>query len=58
MEREIMRGPLSRQSAFRLFMTGPCGTKEIERVVRVLELQKQILQESEADDANATLSRG
>lgn len=45
-EREVMRGPLSAEVEFRLLMKGDLGAKEIANLVRLLELQKELLFET------------
>lgn len=47
-ERELTTGMLSKGSSFRLVVTGTVGVKEIERLIRKLELDKEIL--ADADD--------
>jgi hypothetical protein len=48
-ERELTTGLLSKDSSFRLIVSGPIGVREIERLIRKLELDKEILaDESEA----------
>jgi len=53
-ERELFRFPLSADSSVRVFVSGPTGPKEIEKLIKVLQLQKELLTEtnSEGDDAN------
>jgi hypothetical protein len=48
-ERELSTGLLSKDASFRLIVSGPIGGKEIERLIRKLELDKQIL----ADEAES-----
>jgi hypothetical protein len=38
-------GPLSKDAAFRLIVSGPVGVREIDRLIRKLELDKEILAE-------------
>lgn len=45
-ERELTTGLLSRDASFRLIVTGKVGEKEIERLIRKLELDKEILAEA------------
>jgi|AACY02.16.fsa_nt_gi hypothetical protein len=47
-ERELLTGPLSKSSGFRLIVNGQIGLKEIERLIAKLELEKDIL--AEPDD--------
>ncbi len=42
-ERELTTGLLSRDASFRLIVSGPIGVREIERLIRKLELDKEIL---------------
>jgi hypothetical protein len=53
-ERELTTGLLSKDASFRLIVTGQVGFKEIERLIKKLELDKEILaeQEEEAEAAN------
>ena len=46
-EHEILRGRLSRGSQFRLLMTGDMGPEEMGKLIRVLELQRELLAEDE-----------
>jgi hypothetical protein len=46
-ERELTTGLLSKESSFRLIVRGKVGVREIERLIRKLELDKEILAESE-----------
>jgi hypothetical protein len=49
-ERELTTGLLSKGASFRLIVTGSIGVKEIERLIAKLEIDKEILAES--DDAD------
>jgi hypothetical protein len=49
-EREFLRGPLSRDAAYRLVVSGEIGAKELAKIIKVLTLQKELLMESEAED--------
>ena len=51
-EREFLRGPLSRVSRFRLLMTGEVGPEEIGKLIRVLELQRDLLAEDDAPETD------
>ena len=42
-ERELTTGLLSKDSSFRLIVSGPVGVKEIERLIQKLEFDKEIL---------------
>ena len=55
-ERELTTGLLSKDASFRLIVSGSIGVKEIERLIRKLQLDKEILAEpseetSENDEA-------
>jgi hypothetical protein len=42
-ERELTTGLLSKETSFRLIVSGPIGVREIDRLIRKLELGKEIL---------------
>jgi hypothetical protein len=42
-EREWLRGPLSREVNYRLMVTGEIGPKEIGKLIKLLEAQKDVL---------------
>jgi hypothetical protein len=46
-ERVLTTGLLSREAGFRLIVNGPIGVKEIERLIKKLELDKEILADGE-----------
>jgi hypothetical protein len=48
-EAEWLRGPLSRETSYRLLISGDMGPKEIGKLIKVLEAQKAVL----SDDDNA-----
>lgn len=48
-ERELTSGLLSKGSDFRLIVRGPIGVKEIERLIRKLEIDKEILAETNGE---------
>ena len=50
-ERELTTGLLSKEANFRLIVSGPVGVKEIERLIKKLELDKEILADQEDDEA-------
>lgn len=50
-ERELTTGLLSKEANFRLLVSGPVGVKEIERLIKKLELDKEILADQEDDEA-------
>lgn len=47
-ERELTTGMLSKDANFRLIVSGKIGAKEIDRLIRKLEVDKEILAEHEA----------
>jgi hypothetical protein len=51
-ERELTIGLLSNDANFRLIVSGPVGVREIERLIRKLELDKEILAD-ESEDTQA-----
>ena len=46
-ERELATGLLSKDASFRLIVSGPVGEKEIDRLIRKLVLDKEILADQE-----------
>lgn len=46
-ERELTTGLLSKDSSFRLIVSGQIGVKEIERLIAKLEIDKEILADAE-----------
>jgi len=46
-ERELTTGMLSRDANFRLIVSGPVGVKEIDLLIRKLQLDKEILAQPE-----------
>ena len=44
-EREYLRGPLSRKAGYRLLVTGEIGSDEIDKIIKILALQKEFLSE-------------
>jgi len=42
-ERELTTGLLAKEASFRLIVSGKIGVKEIERLIKKLELDKEIL---------------
>lgn len=44
-EREVLRGQLSKVLSYRLIVNGDLGPKEIRRLIKMLEAQKDILSE-------------
>ncbi|MBS9719197.1 hypothetical protein JYU29_00680 [Tianweitania sp. BSSL-BM11] len=49
-ERELITGLLSKGSSFRLIVSGKIGVKEVERLIKKLELDKEILADADEDD--------
>jgi hypothetical protein len=50
-ERELTTGLLSKGTSFRLIVSGKIGPKEIDRLIKKLEIDKDILAEPHDDDA-------
>lgn len=48
-ERELTTGLLSKEASFRLIVSGKVGEKEIERLIRKLELDKEILADADVE---------
>ena len=48
-EREFSRGPLTRDSAYRLMVSGEIGAKELGKIIRLLTLQQQLLLEIDGE---------
>lgn len=44
-----MRNPLSRDTSFRLLVTGKMGGKEIGKLIKLLEAQKAVLDDDEEE---------
>ena len=53
-ERELTSGLLAKDARFRLIVSGSIGVKEIERLIKKLEFDKEILAERETDGPNNT----
>lgn len=51
-ERELTTGMLSKGSSFRLIVSGNVGEKEIERLIKKLELDKEILADADEERAD------
>jgi hypothetical protein len=47
-ERELTTGLLAKDTSFRLIVSGQIGVKEIERLIKKLEIDKEILADQEA----------
>jgi hypothetical protein len=52
-EREWLRGPLSRDTSYRLIVAGDLGPKELGKLIKLLEAQKNVLSDDD-DDTKAT----
>ena len=50
---QLMGGPASQRVRFQLWVDGEVGSKEIENLIRILEIQRGWLLEDEAEYANA-----
>jgi hypothetical protein len=48
-ERELTTGMLSKEASFRLVVGGAVGVKEIERLIKKLELDKEILADEQLE---------
>jgi len=48
-ERELTTGLLSKEASFRLIVSGHIGVKEIERLIKKLEFDKEILTDESAE---------
>ena len=51
-ERELQTGMLSKTAAYRVVVSGPIGVKEIERLIRRLEMDKEILADDSVSDTD------
>ena len=49
-ERELTTGLLSRDASFRLIVSGRIGAKEIDRLIKKLQLDREILAEMSDDE--------
>ncbi len=49
-EQEFFRSKLSPQSTVRVLITGPAGPKEVDKLIRLLQLQKEVMQEDGEDE--------
>jgi hypothetical protein len=55
-ERELTTGLLAKDASFRLIVSGPIGVKEIERLIKKLELDKEILAEADVPAETESLN--
>jgi hypothetical protein len=46
-ERQFLHGPLGSEVEYRLLVSGDVGPKEIGKLIRILQLQKELLEDSE-----------
>jgi hypothetical protein len=49
-ERELTKGILAKDASFRLIVSGNIGVKEIERLIKKLELDKEILADQDGEE--------
>lgn len=49
-EREVLRGPLSREVSYRLMVSGDLGPKELGKLIKLLQAQRAILADDEDDE--------
>ena len=57
-ERQFSSGILSVTTTYRLLITGDPGLKELERLIRILTVQKEILEADEIAPANPVSAEG
>jgi hypothetical protein len=55
-ERELTTGLLSKETSFRVIVNGPVGVREIERLIKKLELDKEILAD-ESEEPTTTAQK-
>jgi hypothetical protein len=48
-EREYLRGPLTRDSGYRLMVSGEIGPRELGKIIKLLTLQQELLLETDAE---------
>jgi hypothetical protein len=49
-EREFLRSPLSSQTRVRILVEGPAGPKEIDKLIRLLTVHKELMQEDDGPE--------
>lgn len=49
-ERELTTGLLAMDASFRLIVTGKIGVKEIERLIKKLNIDKEIVADQDSED--------
>lgn len=54
-EREYLRGQLSRDTSYRLLVSGDVGPKELGRMIKLLQAQKAILEDDAERDGSDDL---
>ncbi len=50
-EKEWLRGPLSKAASYRLIVSGEVGSKEIGKLIKLLEAQKLVLDDEDEEEA-------
>ena len=45
-----MRGPLSRETSYRLIVAGDLGPKEVGKLIKLLKAQQAVLSDEDDDD--------
>jgi hypothetical protein len=51
-EREWLRGPLSKDASYRLFVTGELASRELGKLIKLLKAQKSVLDDDEDEEDN------
>ena len=51
-EREWLRGPLSRDTSYRLIVAGDLGPKEIGKLIKLLKAQQAVLSDEDGDEGD------
>jgi hypothetical protein len=49
-EREWLRGPLSKETSYRLFVTGELASRELGKLIKLLQAQKAVLEDDDEED--------
>lgn len=52
-EREWLRGPLSKETSYRLIVAGDLGPKEIGKLIKLLKAQQAVLSDEDDDEGGA-----
>lgn len=50
-ERECLRGPLSKEVSYRLFITGDLKSRELGKLIKLLQAQKAVLEDDDEEEA-------